>query len=206
MIRHSKQINPLILIALVFVSYTENRLEIAHARADLPPLARQVQEDRADDPKAWRRQGIKKMNQGRFEEALSSFNQAILLNGKDPEAWNLKGEALRKLDRDKEALAAFEKALEIRPKLTRAMHNKGAVLQGLGRMKEALEVYEVLIRRNASDAKAWQGKAEGLFFMGRTFEALDAVSQALEINPMLQDAARLKEKLESKIQDQRFNL
>jgi len=160
----------------------------------------------ANDPKTWKKRGIAQFREGRYQDALFSFNQAILLKEDDPDAWNYKGEALFKLERQEEALAAFEKALEIRPLLTRGVHNKGAVLVHMGRLKEALLVYELLIKRNPSDAKAWKEKAEVLFQLGRNFEALDAVTQALDIQPGFEDAEKLKEKLDAKIENLRFNL
>ena len=51
-----------------------------------------------------------------FEEALSCFEQAILLNSSDPELWNLKGAALRSLGRYEEALECFNRSLEIDPR------------------------------------------------------------------------------------------
>ncbi len=164
------------------------------------------EDDLANNPKAWNRRGITLLRKGRYQDALFAFNQAILLKEDDPKAWNYKGEALFKLERQEEALTAFKKALEIRPLLTRALHNKGAVLLDLNRLKEALGVYKLLIRRNASDAKAWKEKAEVLLRLGRDFEALDAVTQALDVKPGFQAAEKLKEKLEAKIQDSRFNL
>lgn len=160
----------------------------------------------ANNPKAWNRRGLTLFREGRYHDALFAFNQAILLKEDDPEAWNYKGEALFKLERQEEALAAFKKALEIRPLLTRALHNKGAVLLDLDRLKEALAVYKLLIQRNASDAVAWKEKAEVLLLLGRDFEALDAATQALDVRPGFQEAEKLKEKIDLKIQNLRFNL
>ncbi len=168
---------------------------------------RAISEDNlANNPKAWNRRGTTLFREGRYDDALSAFNQAILLKEDDAEAWNYKGEALFKLARQEEALAAFKKALEIRPLLTRALHNKGAVLLDLDRLKEALTVYKLLIRRNPSDAVAWKQQAEVLLLLGRDFEALDAVTQALDVRPGFQEAEKLKEKIDLKIQNLRFNL
>ena len=43
--------------------------------------------------------GKKQLEDGYYNEALNSFEQAILLNQKDPDLWNLKGIALRSLGR-----------------------------------------------------------------------------------------------------------
>lgn len=53
--------------------------------------------------------------EGDFEQALSYFEQALLLDQKNAEVWNLKGAALRSMGRYDEALECFNKALELDP-------------------------------------------------------------------------------------------
>lgn len=56
------------------------------------------------------------LEEGKFNDALGCFEQAILLNQNDPELWNLKGVTLRSLGRYQEALECFNKSLEIDPR------------------------------------------------------------------------------------------
>ena len=60
--------------------------------------------------------GKKQLEDGHYNEALNSFEQAILLNQKDPDLWNLRGIALRSLGRYNEAIECFNKSLEIDPR------------------------------------------------------------------------------------------
>lgn len=60
------------------------------------------------------------LEEGRFEESLSFFEQALLLNQNDPELWNNKGVALRSMGRYDEALECFNKSLEIDPRDSKA--------------------------------------------------------------------------------------
>ena len=60
--------------------------------------------------------GKKQLDEGHYNEALNSFEQAILLNQKDPDLWNLKGVTLRSLGRYNEAIECFNKSLEIDPR------------------------------------------------------------------------------------------
>jgi Flp pilus assembly protein TadD len=53
--------------------------------------------------------------EGSFEQALSYFEQALLMSQSSPEIWNLKGAALRSVGRYDEALECFNKALELDP-------------------------------------------------------------------------------------------
>ena len=60
--------------------------------------------------------GKSQLEKGNFDDALSSFEQAILLDQKNPDLWNLKGIALRSLGRYNEAIDCFNKSLEIDPR------------------------------------------------------------------------------------------
>jgi len=56
------------------------------------------------------------LEDGKFNEALDFFEQALLLNHDDPDLWNSKGMALRSLGRYEEAMRCFNKSLEIDPR------------------------------------------------------------------------------------------
>ena len=56
------------------------------------------------------------MDDGKYEEALAFFEQALLQNQTDPDLWNYKGVALRSLGRYEESMECFNKSLEIDPR------------------------------------------------------------------------------------------
>ena len=60
--------------------------------------------------------GKKQLEDGQYEDALSSFERAISLNQNDPDLWNLMGIVLRSLGRYNEAVDCFNKSLEIDPR------------------------------------------------------------------------------------------
>ena len=60
--------------------------------------------------------GKKQLEDGNYNDALNSFERAILLNQKDPDLWNFKGITLRSLGRYNEAMECFNKSLEIDPR------------------------------------------------------------------------------------------
>ena len=53
---------------------------------------------------------------GNFEEALSYFDQAIVIQPNNPDLLNKKGVALRGLGRYDEALECFNKSLQLDPR------------------------------------------------------------------------------------------
>jgi len=60
--------------------------------------------------------GIINLENGNFEDALSFFEQALLLNPDDPDLWNQKGVVLRSLGRYDEALECYNKSLQLDPR------------------------------------------------------------------------------------------
>ncbi|MBA4718342.1 MAG: tetratricopeptide repeat protein [Nitrosopumilus sp.] len=56
------------------------------------------------------------LEDGKFDDALAFFEQALLLNQGDPDLWNYKGTTLRSLGRYEDAMYCFNKSLEIDPR------------------------------------------------------------------------------------------
>ncbi len=56
------------------------------------------------------------LKDGKFNDALDFFEQALLLNQDDPDLWNNKGVALRSMGRYEEAMECFNKSLKIDPR------------------------------------------------------------------------------------------
>jgi len=62
------------------------------------------------------KKGQSLMDDGKFDDALGFFEQALLLNQDDPDLWNYKGVTLRSLGRYEESMECFNKSLEIEPR------------------------------------------------------------------------------------------
>jgi len=60
--------------------------------------------------------GIKNLQDGNFENALSFFEQALLLKPDDPDLWNQKGVTLRSLGRYDEASECYNRSLQLDPR------------------------------------------------------------------------------------------
>ena len=56
------------------------------------------------------------LEDGKFDDALGFFEQALLLNQDNPDLWNHKGIVLRSLGRYEEAMECFNKSLKIDPR------------------------------------------------------------------------------------------
>ena len=60
--------------------------------------------------------GVTNLEDGNFEDALSFFEQALLLDPANPDLWNQKGVALRSLGRYNEASECYNKSLQLDPR------------------------------------------------------------------------------------------
>ena len=60
--------------------------------------------------------GVTNLKDGNFEDALSFFEQALLLKPDDPDLWNQKGVTLRSLGRYDEASECYNKSLQLDPR------------------------------------------------------------------------------------------
>ena len=60
--------------------------------------------------------GTENLRNGNFENALSFFEQALLLKPNDPDLWNNKGIVLRSLGRYNEASDCYNKSLQLDPR------------------------------------------------------------------------------------------
>ena len=60
--------------------------------------------------------GVTNLEDGNFENALSYFEQALLLKPDDPDLWNHKGVVLRSLGRYDEASECYNRSLQLDPR------------------------------------------------------------------------------------------
>lgn len=102
-------------------------------------------------------QGRRAYDSGRFDEALSSFDQAKKERPNDPAVDFNRGDALTKLGRYDEAKQAFQAVADAngRPDLRqKALYNLGNVHAAQGDSREALKSYRRALTLDPTDAQA----------------------------------------------------
>jgi tetratricopeptide (TPR) repeat protein len=77
-------------------------------------------------------------NQSKFEDAISSFDQATKIDPQCALAWNGKGAAIASMGNYSEALQCFQRAIDIDGELIVAWENKASALMSLGKRAEGV--------------------------------------------------------------------
>ena len=128
--------------------------------------------------------GVVLKDEGRLQEALLRFDQALAIDARDAATHYNRGLTLQGLGRADDALASYKSALAIQPDFAAAHYNSGVVLcnqrQHLG---AALESFDKALALEPGNEKAWTGRATALAALQRFDEALASVERGLAVNP-----------------------
>lgn len=96
----------------------------------------------------WANHGTRLLNKGLPEQALVSYDKALLLDSTMPYTYCSKASAYHKLGQPELALQNADKALQVDPNFTPAMANKAKALRKLGRAAEADSVLNIAFAIN----------------------------------------------------------
>lgn len=159
-----------------------NESAVKESIVDEPPEAADTAVDSysAED---WAIKGDSLGRLGRYSEAASCYDRALVMDPELEDAWNGKGDALLMTGRYDRALRCYERALEIEPDSAEIWYNQGNALQMLLQFDEALACYDEALRIEPGFAEAWNRKGMTLNRLGRYEEALDCFDEAIVIEP-----------------------
>jgi tetratricopeptide (TPR) repeat protein len=98
--------------------------------------------------------GASLLQQGKLDEAIAQFRQAVELSPKYVTAHANLAYAYDRQGLLGEAIAAYQKVLELTPDNATARNNLGTVLSRAGRFDDAIREFEALLQRDPSNAAA----------------------------------------------------
>lgn len=147
--------------------------------------------------------GMALFEEGRFEEAIVRFYDALRIKPDYVKAHSNLGVALIKRGRLKDAAVHLNEALRIRPNYE-IYTNLGNVFFRQGDIKEALDMYRKALRTNPGAAEPHNNLGVALCRYGRVEDAIIHFRKALRIMPYYEDAQINLEKALRVVKD--FNL
>ena len=127
--------------------------------------------------------GMVLAGQGRVEEAVAHYREALRIKPDNEEAHNNLGAALSGQGRAAEAIAHYREALRLKPDAVEAHNNLGLALAGQGQADEAIAQYREALRLNPDMAVAHDNLGNALLGQGRAEEAAAQYREALRIKP-----------------------
>ena len=124
-------------------------------------------------------------NQGKYEEAVAHFTEALRLNPDYDKAHNNFGNVLYTQGKYEDAVAHFAEALRLNPDYADAHYNLGVVLQAQGRYQAAEAHYAEAVRLRPGYADAHKNLGVVLYTQGKYEAAAAHFTEALRLNPGL---------------------
>jgi tetratricopeptide (TPR) repeat protein len=175
------------------------RLEllVSLRRGDLSVVAEEVlgaakttiQDFSSDDAEGWFDRGNSLAMEGRFEEAIKSFDRAISFKNDFYKAWNNRGILLCDgIGRYEEAIESYDRAISFNHDFHRAWSNRGTALSILGHDEEAIKSYDRAISVQPDFYEAWYQRGFSLADLGRYDEAIKSYDQAISVQPDFYEA------------------
>jgi len=153
-----------------------------------PSGARQPFPFRPDSAQVYNDLGVPLLDQGRLEEALAYFQQALRHDPNYPHAHNNIGAVLLAQGKPAEAVASFQKAVEFRPEDKELLCNLGMALFREGRLEEALARCGEALRIAPDLAEAHVNMGSAYHAQLKLEEALACFDRALLLKPALAQA------------------
>ncbi|MGI8500145.1 MAG: tetratricopeptide repeat protein [Hassallia sp.] len=143
--------------------------------------------------------------EGRYDEALKSYDLVIETQPDSYSAWVSRGWTLRKLERYEEAIFSYDKGLEIKPDQHIAWHGRGNALRKLQRYEEAIFSYNKALELQHDFHWSYHHKARCYALQGNHDLALESLQQAINLKvDKHRELAKTNSDFDALRQDHRF--
>jgi protein O-mannosyl-transferase len=137
---------------------------------------------------AYNNLGLAAADEGRLEEALVQYREALRIRGSYGEAHTNLGSALLALGRLDEAVAECRAALREDPRDIHARNDLASALAAGGRLAEAVAEYRVALRDAPGDGRTHYNLGATLVAAGSLADGITELREAVRLAPDLADA------------------
>jgi len=126
--------------------------------------------------------------EGKINEAIYHYNEAVRLNPNYAEAYNNRGTIYGKLRQYQLAMEDFNKAIHLSPNYAEAHYNKGLTYFMSGQYQSAIEYYNKAIILKSDYADAYSNRGNAFNKLGQYQRAIMDYTKAIQLKPDYVDA------------------
>jgi protein O-mannosyl-transferase len=166
------------ILSWVQVAYWQNSLTLFHHALNVS-----IRNYKAHDML-----GFTLMDEGKLDEAIVHFREAIRLKPQYGSAYNNLGVALEKQGKIGPARVQYLEAIRVQPGCSEAYYNLGNIMSYQGNLEMAATYFREALKINKQYAEAYNNLGVVLLGQGRIEEAIRHNSKALTIKPFYADA------------------
>ena len=127
--------------------------------------------------------GLELQSQGKLDQAISQYRQALQVKPNYVEAHNNLGIALQLQGKPDEALDHYRQAIQINPSSAESYYNMGITFRAQGRLDQAVNCYRQALQLKPNYVEAHNNLGNALQSRGRLDEAIKHFRQSLQIKP-----------------------
>ena len=132
--------------------------------------------------------GVELGQEGRLEEAITEFDEAIRLNPQDADAYYNRGNTYDDLGQHQRAIQEFDEALRLDPQFAEIYVNRGLAYADLSQHQRAIQEYDEAIRLNPQFVLAYYNRGLAYGNLGQHQRAIQDFDAAIRLDPQLADA------------------
>lgn len=157
-----------------------------HADMDASNIASNAfaeQYEPPNDPASFNNLGVELANQGRLDEALACYLNALALKPDFADAHSNMGLVFAAKGNSHDAITCYQTALLLRPDFAEANNNLGIELKEQGKLDEAMACFERALASRPDFAEAYCNQGIAFHRQGKPDEAIACYRKALALNP-----------------------
>jgi len=121
--------------------------------------------------------------QGRFEEAITDYDEAIRLDPQLALAYYNRGVAYQSMGQPQRAIQDYDEAIRLDPQYAPAYVNRGIIYRNLGQPQRAIQDYDEAIRLDPQDAPAYLNRGNAYVALGQPQRAIQDYDEAIRLDP-----------------------
>jgi len=127
--------------------------------------------------------GLALVAEGKIDEAIGHYNEALRIKPRDPQSLNNRGIAFSKIDQHQNAIRDYNKVISINPNIADAYYNRGLAYTNTGQYQQAIADYNKSISLNPDYVEVYNNRGFIYLKFGQYQRAIDDYNEVIRLMP-----------------------